>query len=269
MRHVVAALLAVGLSACGGAKYPACEKDEDCKKNASGAPIDEYCVNQQCQECREDAQCGSGKGCQGGRCVATGCASDAECKSGQICENKACVQALCSADGDCSSGEKCDGGRCIASGGCVSDQECGSGMVCQNGECKEAGTKVSAQCRPTSGGGDVVALENVNFDFDQDDLTVNARNTLQQNAECIKQAPDVQIVLEGHCDERGTQEYNLGLGERRANAVKSYLKNLGIDTSRMKTLSKGENEPTCNEASDSCYSQNRRVEFIQKRGSRM
>src|SRR5262245_42953526 len=75
MRYSLAVpLAALALTVgCSGAKYPACEKDEDCKKNAAGAPIDEYCVNQQCQECKENAQCGTGK-CDGGRCVASGCA---------------------------------------------------------------------------------------------------------------------------------------------------------------------------------------------------
>ena len=77
--------------------------------------------------------------------------------------------------------------------------------------------------------------------------------------------PGVTIVVEGHCDERGTQEYNLALGEKRANTVKSYLKNLGIDTSRMNTRSKGENEPVCRRSSESCWADNRRVQFIQSR----
>jgi peptidoglycan-associated lipoprotein len=116
-----------------------------------------------------------------------------------------------------------------------------------------------------SGGADVVALETVNFDFDKYDLTISARGALDQNAKCLEEAPGVTIVIEGHCDERGTQEYNLALGEKRANTVRGYLRNLGIDVSRMQTRSKGENEPVCNGASEDCYAQNRRVQFLQER----
>jgi peptidoglycan-associated lipoprotein len=114
------------------------------------------------------------------------------------------------------------------------------------------------------GSGEVVALGTVNFDFDRYELTLDARGALEQNAKCLEEAPGVTIVIEGHCDERGTQEYNLALGEKRANTVKSYLRNLGVDTSRMQTRSKGENEPVCNGAGENCYSQNRRVQFIQE-----
>jgi peptidoglycan-associated lipoprotein len=113
--------------------------------------------------------------------------------------------------------------------------------------------------------GDIVSLGVVNFEFDQYDLTVDARSTLDQNAECLRQAPAVTIIMEGHCDERGTQEYNLALGEKRAATVERYLRNLGIDTSRMQTRSKGENQPVCRQSTESCWAQNRRVEFIQSR----
>ena len=76
----------------------------------------------------------------------------------------------------------------------------------------------------------------------------------------------ITLVLEGHGDERGTQEYNLALGERRATAVRSYMRNLGIDQNRMKTRSMGENQPLCNDSSEECYSRNRRVNFVQQRG---
>ena len=87
---------------------------------------------------------------------------------------------------------------------------------------------------------------------------------LDQAAKCMKEAPQVKVVVEGHGDERGTQEYNLALGEKRANAVKGYLKNLGVDNNRLGTRSKGENEPLCNESNESCWATNRRVQFIQQ-----
>ena len=114
--------------------------------------------------------------------------------------------------------------------------------------------------------GDVIHAETIRFEFDQYELTVDARQSLDNTAKCIQEAGDLRIVLEGHADDRGTQEYNLALGEKRANTVKAYLKNLGVNASRVETRSKGENEPICRDDSDSCWSQNRRVEFIQKRG---
>jgi peptidoglycan-associated lipoprotein len=136
-------------------------------------------------------------------------------------------------------------------------------MHCDNGQCAEGASNISSACR-SSVPGEKVKLLTVNFDFDRSDLRIDARNTLEQNAECLKQAGGVQIVLEGHCDERGTQEYNLALGEKRAAAVTSYLKNLGVNTSNLRTVSKGKNEPVCQEESDSCHDRNRRVEFIQR-----
>ncbi len=113
--------------------------------------------------------------------------------------------------------------------------------------------------------GAVIAMSTVNFEFNEANLTVETRNALDQNAECLRQAPDVTVVVEGHCDDRGTQEYNLALGERRAMAVLDYLQNLGIESSRMRTLSKGKNEPVCRRATENCYTKNRRVKFKQSR----
>jgi peptidoglycan-associated lipoprotein len=111
--------------------------------------------------------------------------------------------------------------------------------------------------------GEVVAMPTVQFEFDQYELTGETRQSLDNAAACLKQAPQVQVVVEGHADDRGTQEYNLALGEKRANAVKSYLKNLGIGNDRLRTRSKGENEPVCHDGSEGCWAQNRRVQFFQ------
>ena len=100
------------------------------------------------------------------------------------------------------------------------------------------------------------------FALDSSDLTDEARATLQKNADFMKRWTSVRISIEGHCDERGTAEYNLGLGERRATSVKAYLAGLGVTADRVTTVSKGKEQPVCSERAESCFSQNRRGLFL-------
>mgnify|MGYP001139168486 CR=1 FL=1 len=100
------------------------------------------------------------------------------------------------------------------------------------------------------------------FDYDQSDLREDARSSLAANAEWLKRYPPVQILVEGHADERGTAAYNLALGDKRANALKEYLTSLGIDGSRMRTVSYGKERPFCTESSESCWQQNRRGHIV-------
>jgi len=104
-------------------------------------------------------------------------------------------------------------------------------------------------------------LVDVFYDFDKSALSSDSRDTLATNAKVLKVAGDVKIVIEGHCDERGTNEYNLGLGERRANAAKDYLVSLGISASRIKTISYGEEKPFATGHSEGSWKQNRRAHF--------
>lgn len=100
------------------------------------------------------------------------------------------------------------------------------------------------------------------FDFDRSDLREDARQTLQMKAEALRQFPDIRIRIEGHADERGTVEYNLALGERRADAARAYLVDLGIDPDRMTTISYGEERPQVEGQNEAAWSQNRRDEFV-------
>lgn len=100
------------------------------------------------------------------------------------------------------------------------------------------------------------------FDFDRSDLREDARQTLQTKAEALRQFPDIRIRIEGHADERGTVEYNLALGERRADAARVYLIDLGIDSDRMTTISYGEERPSVDGHNEAAWSQNRRDEFV-------
>jgi peptidoglycan-associated lipoprotein len=100
------------------------------------------------------------------------------------------------------------------------------------------------------------------FDYDQSTVRDDARGILQKNADWMKRWTSTQVTVEGHCDSRGTPEYNLALGTRRADAVKAYLVNLGVPASRLTIVSKGEEEPQCRDENESCWQQNRRGHFI-------
>jgi len=105
-------------------------------------------------------------------------------------------------------------------------------------------------------------LKDVFYDFDKADLREDARTGLAADAQWLKTYPSVQVVIEGHCDERGTEEYNLALGQRRASAAKEYLASLGIDGSRIRTVSYGKDRPFCTEHNEDCWQQNRRGHFV-------
>jgi peptidoglycan-associated lipoprotein len=104
-------------------------------------------------------------------------------------------------------------------------------------------------------------LKDVFFDFDKYDLKPEARRALEENAAWLKKNPQVQILIEGHCDERGTVEYNEALGERRALSVKSYLINLGISPDRISTISYGELKPFDPGHNEEAWAKNRRAHF--------
>lgn len=105
-------------------------------------------------------------------------------------------------------------------------------------------------------------LKDVHFGYDSYQLDGQARDILAANAEWLKENPRARAEIEGHCDERGTIEYNLALGTRRAQAAKDYLVTLGISPGRLSTISYGEELPLCREQSESCYARNRRVHFV-------
>jgi len=100
--------------------------------------------------------------------------------------------------------------------------------------------------------------DTVHFDYDQYAITDEARAILQRQAAWLAKYPSVRLTIEGHCDERGTREYNLALGARRANAVKEYLVSLGVSSGRLDTISYGKERPICTESDESCWAQNRR-----------
>jgi len=100
------------------------------------------------------------------------------------------------------------------------------------------------------------------FDYDKADIRPDARASLSTTADFLKKYPSIKVTIEGHCDERGSTEYNLGLGDRRANAVKQYLVSLGVSADRMGTVSFGKEKPFCMEHAEACWQQNRRGHFV-------
>lgn len=105
-------------------------------------------------------------------------------------------------------------------------------------------------------------LKDAFFDYDRSELRDDARKALAADSEWLKMYPSVRILVEGHCDERGTEAYNLALGERRAQAAEEYLAALGVSSSRVKVVSYGKERPFCTEATDPCYQENRRGHVV-------
>jgi peptidoglycan-associated lipoprotein len=108
----------------------------------------------------------------------------------------------------------------------------------------------------------VVMQEDIYFDFDKANLTPAAQDNLLQKAEWLRENDDVTVTIEGHCDARGTNEYNLALGDRRAESSKAFLVDLGIAASRITTISYGEERPVCSQRDEECWAKNRRDNFV-------
>lgn len=109
---------------------------------------------------------------------------------------------------------------------------------------------------------EIPGLKDAFFDFDKASITSDAKAALEGDAAWLKANPTVKIKIEGHCDERGTNEYNLALGEKRAHSVKQFLVAQGVSSARISTISYGEDRPFCTEHNENCYAQNRRAHFV-------
>jgi peptidoglycan-associated lipoprotein len=176
------------------------------------------------------------------------------------------VVAICLAMAGCapSTATKTDVPSASASGAkSPAGQQSGAG---QSGGTKESATapgsldalqKGQSTATPASS-----PLKDVFFDYDRYDLRGDAREVLRANAEWLKKNPSAKIEIEGHCDERGTSEYNLALGAKRAQSAKDYLATLGIAGDRLSTISYGEEIPVCKQLTDDCWRQNRRARFV-------
>ncbi len=228
----LAPVLALALTGCPK-KYEGgeCETNEHCAEQPGYGPI---CVQGRCQECGADTDCKAGFMCRGNKCVPRPeCERDADCAGGKICQAGSCVEAP------------------KPKAECEADADCGAGKACRDGKCVSA---IPAGC-PSDGN-----YPPVYFDFDRSLIRTGDAQTLDKNAECIRQLKPARLVIEGNCDERGTREYNMHLGQRRAEAAKKYLVNLGISASEIRTVSYGKERPVCTEHNEECWWRNRRAD---------
>jgi len=235
------------LLACCNGQCQECCQDGDCPEERP------KCKDMRCVECIEDGDCPEDKPfCENEKCVYE-CEIDADCdrrgKAGMICKDHKC-QWECETDADCNNPDlECKDHRCVPRCKCQSDADCPEGMMCQDCECVP-----KPACE----------LQTIHFDFDRHNLRPEDREILDRNAECLRERSGMNITIEGHCDERGTEEYNIALGEKRARSALRYLKNLGISGSRLKTISYGEGRPVCNQSTEDCWADNRRAEFVER-----
>ena len=196
---------------------------------------------------------------------------DGACKSSDDCAaqqgyGKVCVEGRCQECGtneDCPAGFVCKDMKCEPKPECDEQTPCPAGQTCEGGRCTgtRTDTDTGATQRPTEPTGPVCELQRVNFDFDDATLKNDARDALAKNADCIRQLGTSRVRIEGHCDERGTNEYNQHLGQRRAEAVRRYLSNLGLDGGTLEAVSFGEEQPICTESTEACWRENRRAEL--------
>ncbi|MFZ9887875.1 MAG: OmpA family protein, partial [Myxococcota bacterium] len=230
------------LVGCPAPNWPKCENDDHCKADKGDNPTGKafVCVFGQCQECGRDGDCAAGDKCSDGRCI-SGCTVDDECGSGQTCNEKG----------------QCVAGQSVRADACVEDGDCQSGFTCVNQRCTEDkdGAASAETCERAA---------RVQFDFNVYDLSPNARTVLDTFARCMQSNPSWSLTIEGHADERGTTQYNLDLGDRRARAAADYLSRLGVPKARVRTVSYGEERPLDSGSDEGAWARNRRSELIVK-----
>jgi len=127
-----------------------------------------------------------------------------------------------------------------------------------------AGTTMPEESNPQQSGiqSEMFFKELVLFEYDRSNLTLEAQELLTRKAKYLKKNPDIKVIIEGHCDERGTNEYNLALGERRAEVTRAFLVDLGVPAGRLSTISYGEERPFVLGSNESAWSLNRRAHFV-------
>ena len=137
-----------------------------------------------------------------------------------------------------------------SSSSCSRDLDCASNQICLDNQCQDVATHLSA-CTSVR----------VHFGLNDSDISAADRSDLDRAARCMKADHALHIAIQGNADERGTEEYNLSLGDRRAHAVAGYLRSLGASDSQLQTVSYGEERPLCSEHDEACWAQNRRADL--------
>ncbi|MGE0764177.1 MAG: peptidoglycan-associated lipoprotein Pal [Bdellovibrionales bacterium] len=150
----------------------------------------------------------------------------------------------------------------ILTSACGSKKKSGDGVNVGGNPDAGIAAKEMAFDAAGSDSGTIAGLSTIFFEYDQANITTAARRQLAANAEWIKNNTNVAVQVEGHCDARGTVEYNIALGERRALAVKNYLISLGIDGKRLSVISYGKERPMVQGDSEDAYGKNRRANFV-------
>jgi peptidoglycan-associated lipoprotein len=133
-------------------------------------------------------------------------------------------------------------------GPCSADLDCAAKQLCIRGQCVDITANLE-ECKAIR----------VHFEFNAADLAEGDKASLDRSARCLKADHDLHVTIEGNADERGTEEYNLALGDKRATAVSSYLQSLGASDSQLKTVSYGKENPLCSEHDEACWAKNRRA----------
>jgi peptidoglycan-associated lipoprotein len=225
---VIALVFGFVQASCGdSSKKPGCKTDKDCKNKF-------VCSANTCVECTRDAQCPSGKRCKANACVtASECEKDSDCRDGKVCQAGKCK--ACASDNECASGS-CKAGACEPQKQCSKDEDCADDEDCVNGFCRKAGAGAAS--------GATCTLSTVYFSFDNASIQNSERDRLDANVACIEKTKAKSVYLIGHTDTSGTEEYNIALSERRAQAVADYIARLGTDPARLQVVPKGETEPT-------------------------
>lgn len=239
-----AALFFVGC----GPTYPNCESDDHCAEKG------EFCLNKVCAQCRDNSHCkGPGMECQNGQCRrrAGYCDDTVACPGNGKCRDNECGPE-CLGNNECAAGQFCDGG------GCASRPQCGENALtaaCPAGKECQGGTCITSAI-PCTG-------EPVLYDFNRHNVKSNQRKKLDTIAQCLADAGEAAatVQLQGYADERGTSEYNLALGERRAESARRYLENKGAAAGKLSTISYGEENPADPGQNERAWRKNRRVEF--------
>jgi peptidoglycan-associated lipoprotein len=111
-------------------------------------------------------------------------------------------------------------------------------------------------------------IQDIHFDYDRYDIRDDAKPVLKEVSAILSRNKNIKAIIEGHCDERGTNEYNLGLGDRRANSAKEFLISLGIPSNKIETISYGEERPLCENQTEECWAKNRRAHFVLVEGGK-
>ena len=218
---IIAVVALVG-DGCGGPVYPSCENDGQCvAANAGGKHADSrVCVDHKCVECRDSSACGAGRACRSGRCEAREgfCDDQSPCPGAAPCTDHKCrPESVVSRPA-----VECDDDKNPCTG---------RGEHCENGHC----------VGPDPGGPGCREFGSPSFEFDSLELSTTTKQTLQRLAGCLASGSlkGRKVLLTGHCDPRGENEYNMGLGAQRSETAKDFLLSLGVPVAVVTTSSRG------------------------------